>query len=586
MKQNTLRHTRPVRIIHTIPRTGESVPIYYDPSAAKAWRRGKPRKLARAQLRAQQRWWERYFGEVAEAETDRLHQDASGGFVVDARQRPVDIDEGLDWIEQLVIPTGPSQGSNMWLMDWQKEWIREALEPGIRIAGLSVSRKNSKTMMNGAIAACHLAGPWHRPNWAGIVCADKADNAHVFLRQLKELAGASGLMNDLDFKATPYPGRVLGPDGSELRVLAADRHGTGHASNADIVWIDECGGLRAADRPMYQALLSAISARDGKFFAVGNQREGEMFREMEAQADLPHVHWKRYTTPRECEITDEESWYLGNPGLGTIKPLSYMREMLQGALATPANMSYFRSFDLNQAIDPSRQLIVQEGDWIAVESADARILRERVAVGIDMGGTESMSAFACIGLESGVLEVWAAWGGGRDLLERGRRDGVDTLYLDMADRGELRIYETRIVPGGQFIWDRMQELVERECAVVAVGADRKWREEMTLALRDGGYRGPVEWRGTGGGQSWMHGAADVRAFQRLVLDREIAAPPSLLLRNAIISSTLDINVRGNPSLDKGNNRNSRIDALQAAVIAAGLYERLRAEEREIVVVGD
>jgi len=59
-----------------------------------------------------------------------------------------------------------------------------------------------------------------------------------------------------------------------------------------------------------------------------------------------------------------------------------------------------------------------------------------------------------------------------------------------------------------------------------------------------------------------------------------------LWRNAIVSSTLEINVRGNPSLDKGNNRNSRIDVLQAAVIAAGLYERERLKSRDTTVVGD
>ena len=185
--------------------------------------------------------------------------------------------------------------------------------------------------------------------------------------------------------------------------------------------------------------------------------------------------------------------------------------------------------------------------------------------GVDLGGSESMSAIAVIGIESGVLMCWAGWGDNYNLLERGRRDQVDTLYLDMRERGELTIYPNRVVPGGQFVWDVLQKLEERGCSVKAIGADRKWRQELVGVLKDSGYRGPVELRGTGGGQSWMDGATDVRAFQRLVLEREIAAAPSLLLRNAIVSSTLDVNQRGNYSLDKGNNRNSRIDALQAAV---------------------
>lgn len=587
MKQQPLLPTKPKRIMHTLQRSNMVVPVFYDPEDARRWRRGKPQIVRGSQWQAQKYWWEAYFGEESKKRISQLHQDRTGGFTVASSGQHVDIDEGIDWIERLIIPTGPAAGSRLWLMDWQKDWIRGVFTPGIRIGGLSVSRKNSKTLKNAAIALAFLCGPWHRPNWAGIVCADKAQNCQIFLQQLRELAGSSQLMHELQFKATPHPGRVLGKDGAELRLLAAEKHGTGHAANADIAWIDECGALTPADRPLYEAMLSSISARDGKFIAVGNQREGPMFREIEAEADLPHVHWKRYTTPKSCDLLDEDSWYLGNPGLGIIKPLSYMRERAASALAVPAKQSYFRSFDLNQAIDPTRSLIVQEADWLAVERGDLKIERESAVAGIDMGGSLSMTAMAVLGLESGIMEVWAAWGDSMSLLERGRADGVDTLYIDMQKRGELRIYPNRVVPGGQFIWDIMQILAQREVRLAAVGADRKWREEMTGALRDSGYRGQVQWRGTGSGGSWADGANDVRSFQRVVLERVIRAKASLLMRSAIMSTTLEINTRGNPSLDKGGNRgNSRIDALQAAVISAGLYERERLRSRDVVIVGD
>lgn len=584
MNQLTLGITKPTRIFHTL-RSGEVVPIYYDPAGAKRWRKGKPAPVQRMQLHAQKRWWERYFGEAAKEATEQLHRDQTGGFAPAASGRDVDIEEGIDWIEQLIIPTGPAAGSRLYLMEWQKDWIRGVMTPGIRIGGLSVSRKNAKTVLNCAIALAFLCGPWHRPNWAGILCADKVQNAQVFTKQLMELAGASALMNQLKLKKTS-PGRVLGKDGAELQILAAEKHGSGHASNADIAWIDECGALQANDRPLYEAMLSSISARDGKFIAVGNQREGPMFREMEAEADLPHVHWERFTTPVKFDLMDEESWYLGNPGLGVIKPVSYMRERAASAKAVPAKQSYFRSFDLNQAIEPDRQLIVQEADWVDIELADAKIERESAVAGIDMGGSLSMTAMVVIGLESGIMEAWGAWGDTMTLLERGRADGVDTLYIDMEKRGELIIYPNKVVPGGQFIWDIMQILAEREVRLVGVGADRKWREEMSGALRDSGYRGTVQWRGTGGGGTWADGANDVRAFQRIVLEREIRAKSSLLMRSAIISSTLEVNARGNPSLDKGSHaRNSRIDALQAGVIAAGLFEREREQTRQVEFVG-
>ena len=118
----------------------------------------------------------------------------------------------------------------------------------------------------------------------GLVCADKVKNARVFFRQMEQIAGASGLMNHLKFKQTS-PGEVHGKRGAVLEILSADKHGSGHASNADVVWIDECGALQANHRPLYNAMRSAISARDGVFLAVGNQREGPMFYEMQSKAD-------------------------------------------------------------------------------------------------------------------------------------------------------------------------------------------------------------------------------------------------------------------------------------------------------------
>ena len=87
MEQLTLVRARPSRIFHTLKRSGETVPIYYDPAEATRWRKGKSRKIRDAQRRAQAQWWQTYFGEASEAETAQLEKEAHGGFVIEA-ERP------------------------------------------------------------------------------------------------------------------------------------------------------------------------------------------------------------------------------------------------------------------------------------------------------------------------------------------------------------------------------------------------------------------------------------------------------------------------------------------------------------------
>ena len=87
-------------------------------------------------------------------------------------------------------------------------------------------------------------------------------------------------------------------------------------------------------------------------------------------------------------------------------------------------------------------------------------------------------------------------------------------------------------------------------------------------------RWPLEFRGTGASRV-SDGSADVRAFQNLVLSCSIKHEGSLLLESAISEAAVRKDKAGNPALSKSRN-NGRIDALSAAVLAAGLYKRLGA----------
>ena len=139
-------------------------------------------------------------------------------------------------------------------------------------------------------------------------------------------------------------------------------------------------------------------------------------------------------------------------------------------------------------------------------------------------------------------------------------------------RGNCGPSPGRVTPVGEFLAYCADRLAGEH--VVMAGADR-YKADETLdvldTLRTAGIAWPIVWRGTGAHPA-ADGSHDIRALQRLIYGDRLAVSESLLLRTAIsVSPCLRFDGAGNPALDKRRNA-SRIDALSAAVISAGLGE--------------
>lgn len=494
----------------------------------------------------------------------------------------MDIDHGLHWIrENLVVPTGMLAGEPFVIERWQEEWVRDAYGEKVRSAGLSVARKNGKSGLIAALLLCHLVGPWNRPQWRGAVTSLTGLLAKELRMAVEQTAFSSGVDMQLDIRLSPTPGVIHGKHGARLDFIAADK-ASGHAIGVDLALIDEMGLLQENQRPLVNAMFSSTSSRNGKFMGISIQGDGPMFAELEMRKDDPSVLFRRWAGPAECDLLDEDAWRDANPGLGTIKSYDYMVDAARRATSNPSDQSYFRAYDLNQNLDPSREMICSVSDWVNLYDRDCVLGGEPVVLGVDLGGSTSMSCVVAIGLESQVLRVFGAFGDSPTLLDRGRADGVDIRYTMMEAHGELRTYWGRLVPVSQFLYDVFDELEQSECRIEAVGFDRYRKAEMYQALQDAGLRIPVEARGQGASAT-ADGSADVRSFQKLVLDQRIKCRPSLMMESAIASSTIRRDGAGNPALDKANSR-GRIDALSAAVIAAGLFDRKPESEIQFQLV--
>ena len=485
---------------------------------------------------------------------------------------PVDADAGAvvaEWAEStLTVPTGPLRGKPYRLDGWQREWLSKALAPGVREAGLSVARKNGKSGLVAALLLCYLVGPLNAPNFRAVVVSLTGLLAAELRQAIQQTADISRLSDRLVIKQSPPPGSIAGQDGALLSILASDK-ATGHAVGADLAIIDEAGLIPESRRELWAAVLSSTSGRDGRLLCVSIRGHGPMFSELAERAGSPGVVWTEYAAPEGCALDDEKAWKVANPGLASgIKSRSYMVDASRRAIAVPADASLFRGLDLNQPLNPSKESICQPGDWTACETDALPPRSGPCVVGFDMGGSSSMTALAAYWPTTGRLECWGAFPGTPDLLERGRADSVGGLYEQMERRGELRTYPGRVTPVADFLRDSGDRLVGE--TVIAAGADRYRRAEAETALEDAGIDWPMEWRGQGAAAG-ADGSHDVRAFQRLVMSGRLKVAKSLLMRSAVGASELRYDSAGNPALDKRKTK-SRIDALSATVIAAGLGE--------------
>ena len=487
-----------------------------------------------------------------------------------------------DWAEaRLKVPTGPLRGQPFRNAPWQRAFLVQALGPGIREAGLSVARKNGKSGLIAALLLAYLVGPLNRPMWRAVVVSLTGILASELRDAIQQTAEVSGLDGSLTVKRSPPPGSIEGLAGSRVTVLASDK-AAGHSLGADLAIVDEAGLIGEARRDLWAAVMSSISGRDGRLLAISIKGDGPMFKELGERADDPTVVWHEYQAAPDAALDDEAAWAAANPGLADgIKSIGYMRDAARKAISVSADAASFRAYDLNLPRSPSTETICSAAEWTACEREELPERAGPCCVGFDIGGSVSLTALAAFWPDTGRLEAWAACGDTPDLLERSRADGQGDLYCQMAARGELQVYPGRVTPAGDFLLNCLDAL--RDAKIVSAGADRYRRAEVTEVLEKAGIRWPVVWRGQGAAAT-ADGSHDVRSFQRLVLGNRLAVRESLVMRSAIAESVVRYDAAGNPALDK-RRAQSRIDALSACVIAAGLGEIEAARPKRRGIVG-
>ena len=457
----------------------------------------------------------------------------------------------------LCVPAGhPLAGAPMTLPSFAESFLRDGWTA--QESALCMARKNAKSAICAVLALGFLAGPLRQPGWRGAVASVSKEKAAELRAQIEAIAVASGI-GSLTFKRAPYPGAVFGEHGS-LEVLSSDRT-AGHSSSFDLVIVDETGLMPERSRELLAGLRSSVSAKGGRVLHISVRGDSPLYGEvLNNPATVAHV----YQAPDGCELGDRSAWLEANPGLGTVKQIAYMENEVERIRNAPGDENTFRAYDLNQRLDPTREMIFSPDDLRGCFTDDAPGRGGPAYLGFDFGEATSATAAAAIWPATGRLETWMAFGDVPDIRDRGRRD--DAPYAEMVARGELHLYPGRVVHPDAFLADVSGALAGVRVAGAAADSykDAEVRDFMDRAA----VRWSIDLRRVGAGKD---GGKDVRAMQRLVLNRKLAMAPNLSLVTAISKSVLRRDPNGNPGLDKSTSR-GRIDVLSAAVIAAGLAE--------------
>ena len=282
--------------------------------------------------------------------------------------------------------------------------------------------------------------------------------------------------------------------------------------------------------------------------------------------DYAQVHAARPGDPK----FQRRSWTRANPSLPHLPDLeTAIRREAENARRDPALLPSFDALRLNLGTsDTLTALLLEAGTWAAIEGEAERA--GRPTWGLDLGTSASQSAVAAFWPETGRLECLAAFPREPSLAERGLRDGVGGLYVDMSNRGELLQF------GGQAVElaPLFREAVARFGRPAAIAGDR-WREkEAHDALNAAGVPVcPLHLRG----QGFRDGGEDVRTFRRACLEGRVVPVRSLLMRSAMTEARVLIDPAGNAKLAKqaegGRRMRARDDAAAAAILAVSQGQR-------------
>ncbi|MCT8999120.1 terminase large subunit domain-containing protein [Chelativorans intermedius] len=478
--------------------------------------------------------------------------------------------KAIRFIQSLEVPTGALAGKPLRLAPYQRQFLKGALAKGISIGVLSVARGGGKSALTAGVALAHLVGEVDpQPRRECLIGARTRDQGRIVWDYVAGLARSlpEDMQKRLIFRRAPrleieYEDET-GPH--LIRVIAADGKNT-LGTSPTLVICDERGHWPLdKGNALEEALLSGLGKRNGRMLLISTSASDDAHPFSKwLDEDQPGVYRQEHKADEGCAPDDLEQIRKANPGAeyGVGASLEWLQAQARRAIDRGGSaLTAWRLYNLNQRVaDENRDVLLTVDEWLACETDELPPREGPLVVGIDLGGSASMSAAAFYWPETGRLEALGWFPSKPGLAERGQRDGVGDRYVQMHKRGELSTLGNATVPVAPWLSQVMRH-VEGE-QVAALVMDRFKQAELGEAIDAAGIRAPLVWRGMG----FRDGGEDCDRFRRACYDGRVKASPSLLLRSAFAETVCLRDPANNLKLAKARSL-GRIDAACAAVLA-------------------
>jgi len=485
--------------------------------------------------------------------------------------------KAIQFLETLKVPEGQRAGKALKVAPFQRKFVKGALASKTNIAVLSIGRGNGKTALSAGLALGSLLGKWEAQLRREIIIAARTrDQGRIafdfvvgFIRTLPD-----EVQKQFTIRRSPrLEIEFEDGDGSHfLRAIAADGK-TALGSAPTLVLMDERGHWQKDQGDdLEHALLSGLGKRNGRALIISTSAasDGDAF-SMWLDQEQEGVYRQEHRPAPSLAADDLASLKEANPGAvaGIGSSLEWLQAQARRAIARGGStLTSFRLYNRNERVSgETRDVLLTVDQWLSCEVSEAPERKGQVVIGIDLGGSASMTAAAFYWPDTGRLECLGTFPSKPNLLDRGQNDGVQNRYVEMQDRGELSTLGDQTVPVAAWLTQVVEHVADQ--TIAAITADRYKQAELGEAIDAAGIRSPIIWRG----QGFRDGGEDCERFRRAAFDGKVKSAPSLLLRSAFADADTLRDPANNLKLAKARSK-GRIDPVAATVLAVAEGARI------------